>query len=45
MFWMDSLGALYYGMVDRTTGTIMGIVYNFMGDPLHDKIFFGEQGD
>jgi hypothetical protein len=42
IFWMDNLGALYYGMLDPDAGTLMGIVYNFMGDPADDTIFFGE---
>jgi hypothetical protein len=43
IFWWDNLGALFYGMVDRQQGTMVGIVFDFMGDPGHDTVFFGER--
>lgn len=43
IFWYDNMGALFYGMADDNAGTMMGIVFDFMGEPGHDTIFFGEQ--
>lgn len=43
LFWMDSLGALFYGNVNHDDGTMMGIVFDFLGYSSFDRIFFGEQ--
>jgi PKD repeat protein len=43
IIWFDVLGSIFYGTVDGESGTMMGIVYDFMGIANNNTIWFAEQ--
>ncbi len=40
IFWFDSMGSIFYGIVDRDARTMQGIVFNFQGI---DSVWYAEQ--